>query len=63
MYKLKYKEHILFSNRVSIDYNYKDKRLSSSWMFSELLNHMYLKKALKRTINGLLLIRGKKNEE
>ncbi len=66
MYKLKYKEHTLFSNRVDIDNNYKDSRLSSpslSWIFSELLNQIYLKKALKRTINGLLLIWSKKNEE
>jgi hypothetical protein len=65
MYKLKYKDHILFSNRVVINNNYDNNLLSSpsSWIFSELLNQIYLKKPLKRTINGLLLTGSKKNEE
>jgi hypothetical protein len=65
MYKLKYKDHILFSNRADINNNYDNNLLSSpsSWIFSELLNQIYLKKPLKRTINGLLLTGSKKNEE
>jgi hypothetical protein len=64
--KLKNKEHIIISNRINVDNNYKDGniRLLLLLMYSKSLKHICLKKnAVKRTTNGLLLKLSKKNEE
>jgi len=62
MNKLKHKEHIIISNIINIDNNYKDGRLLP-FIYSKSLKHICLTNALKRTANGLLLILSKKNEE
>ena len=66
MNKLKHKEHIIISNIINIDNNYKNcsSRLLLLFIYSKSIKHICLKKnAIKRTTNGLLLKMSKKNEE